>query len=346
MFFKRRQKRDGLSGQSISQTQDNTTANKQKDTLDIQRSVVRSSIHHLSKHTSKIYWGLGVAFLLVFLTGLFSILYTKTYKVGNQTFTNKDIAKIADSLKRASGGQKTSGKEKEAEDRAVLLAALKSEADKHKVAYDRATINTYIEKEVYKPNGGKNAYLSYLKSAYNWDEEDLYQNRSIEYLKSKLSRYVLQNRSYVVAYARWDNFRSVKKIDATFNADEAIADKEAYLNQFIQPMKAGSSLEDLAKLTDIQPSTSSIEVTRIYQQNISPVHILIERPGNLKYDAYDEGEKVNEKLLTVKNKGEVVGPFKGADGRLIVARLEYIDGGAYANWDDYVAAVRREAGLN
>jgi hypothetical protein len=130
-------------------------------------------------------------------------------RVGNHNVSKQDVSDAVAAQKRAmlaNGTKNTSGAEKEAQKQVVLLAGLKTEADKRGIPYAESNVDTIL-KDSFSTYGTKDKYLSYMKTAYGWNREDVYRTRTIEYLEQKLQSSLLSTRSYALTIVRWDNIK-------------------------------------------------------------------------------------------------------------------------------------------
>jgi len=296
--------------------------------------------------------GLIVAvILLAVAVGVYAIWsQNKTYKVGNYSFGKKDVAQTQQALRVARGGTEAPGGAaaslKEAEDREVMLAALKSEADKNNITYDTATLDASMT-DLYKEYGGKEAYMSYMKTAYSWTPDLVYEYRTIEYLKTKLQDKILMNKSFTAIYVRWDIIKD--RDGAKYEA--SMAARTGELETKYKPfLESGQDFAKLSSQVDVASGATREQTEKAYEQaNGTPVILQTENPGDITYSkAVDAklGIDPQEFFATAKTKGQVIGPKILSDGRIVLARLESTGSGTFANWDDYLVSARNQAGLS
>lgn len=296
--------------------------------------------------------GLIVSVVLVAIAIGVYVLWSqnKVYKIGNYSFGKKDVAQTQDALKVARGGTEAPGgasaSQKEAEDRKVMLIALKSEADKNNIAYDNATLDVSMA-DMYKEYGGKEAYMAYMKSSYSWTPELVYEYRTIEYLKSKLQDKILMNKNFTVIYVRWD---IIKDRDGA-NYQATVAARKSELDtKYKSILESGQDFVKLSSQVEVPTGATKQQVEKAYEQsNGSPVILQTENPGDITYSkAIDANEGIDPQkfFATAKTKGQVIGSQVLSDGRIAVARLEVTGSGKFANWDDYLVFARKQAGLS
>ena len=291
-----------------------------------------------------------MAFVFIAASGYLLWSQNKTYKIGNYSFGKKDVSQTKQALKLARGGTDAPGgaaaSQKEAEDREVMLAALKSDADKNSIPHDKATLDASLA-GLYKEYGGKEAYMSYMKTSYGWTPELVYEYRTVEYLKSKLQNKILMNKNFTVLYVRWD---VIKDRDGA-NYQASVTARKNELDTKYKPfLESGQDFVKLSSQVEVATGATKDQTEKAYEQaNGAPVILQTENPGDITYaKAIDANEGIDPQkfFATARTKGQVIGSEVLSDGRIVLARLESTGNGAFANWDDYLMSARKQAGLS
>ena len=273
---------------------------------------------------------------------------SKTYKIGKHAFTDKDAQKTAARLAKSkpSADKPTDKKQllQEANTSLTMLVALKAEADKHNIKYDNATIDAEMN-QLYVAKGSKQAYFDYMKKQYSYDEQTTYDTLVTQYLKENLEPLIISKKQFVIIYVRWDG---IKLFDPD-NYDTVYKRREAEMtNKYLPLIKQGASIEALRGAVELSDTADEETTKKVYAATSNaPVGIQLLTTGNVKFESYQDGVDVMKQLDSLKKTGDVVGPFKGADGRLAIARLERImSQGGYHSWDDFLDKAKQTAGLS
>ncbi|MFO0970950.1 MAG: hypothetical protein U0520_01215 [Candidatus Saccharimonadales bacterium] len=114
--------------------------------------------------------------LCILVSGALVIIGRLPFKVGSYKVTHGDVSHIASALEK-SRGKADDGDKEEAMDRAIMLAALKTEADKQKIPYGHDLIDKNLE-SMYQQYSGKEGYMKYMQQTHGWSEEDVYTHAS------------------------------------------------------------------------------------------------------------------------------------------------------------------------
>ncbi len=301
------------------------------------------------------HWGKRIALILLILpivaAGVYGVQHwlkvSKTYKVGSHSFTYGDVEARAAKMKKGFSGKVTSQAQdqmlSDAKDKLALLAGLKSEADKRNIPYDNASVDNYM-KTRYDEKGGKSAYFAYTKSDFGWNEQDTYNFGTTLYLQYKLEPELIAHKRFTVIYVRWDG---IKLFDPK-NYDTVYKQREAELtNKYLPMLKQNVPLEGLRQRVEVSDTADQETIRRVYAATKNaPIQIQDFDPTGVTFTNYNEGEDVMTRLNAMKQPLGVVGPFKGADGRLLIARLESARGGKYYGWDEFTKQAKQSAGLS
>lgn len=268
----------------------------------------------------------------------------KQYRVGEHSFSNRDVNKLASVLQKNSSGSDTN---QEARQRYVLLSALKTEADKQNIVYGQSEVDNFLEK-TYAEKGSKEAYFDYMKTEYGWSKNDVYMHQTTEYLKSRLQDSLLSKRSYSTIYVRWD---SMNVFYEEQKAAEIYKNRLDILNKHFVPMfEQKASNEAIAKMADIIDGMDHDQGNKIFmrQQGV-PIYFKKWTPEQqIAIDPslkHEEGEDLLEKLRGLKEKGDFVGPVKSNNGMLIIVRLDEAKGGEYVDWEQLAAEYAERSGI-
>ena len=289
--------------------------------------------------------------LLVVVGGVGYYLWNqRPVRVGNHTVSKQDVSNAVAAQKRAmiaNGSTDTSSAEKEAQSQVILLAGLKTEADKRGIHYAESDIDSTVLKESITSYGTKEKYLSYMKATYGWGKEDVYRTRTIEYLENKMQDKLLSTRSYSLTFVRWDNIKQLFP-----NSYQKIYDqKEAILKTKHLPLyQQKASTATLAKSAELVMGMSKDEEFAVYQNTAGvPIVNIVETfgPGHSidGIEKYPEGEDLATKLTSLQHIGDFTGPFKSNDGTLVIARLETSKGGNFASWSALTSYYQKKSGL-
>lgn len=289
--------------------------------------------------------------LLVVVGGVGYYLWNqRPVRVGNHTVSKQDVSNAVAAQKRAmiaNGSKDTSSAEKEAQNQVILLAGLKTEADKRGIHYAESDIDSTVLKESITSYGTKEKYLSYMKATYDWGKEDVYRTRTIEYLEQKMQDELLSTRSYSLTFVRWDNIKQLFP-----NSYQKIYDeKEAILKTKHLPLyQQKASTATLAKSAELVMGMSKDEEFAVYQNTAGvPIVNIVETfgPGHSidGIEKYPEGEDLATKLTSLQHIGDFTGPFKSNDGTLVIARLETSKGGNFASWSSLTSYYQKKSGL-
>lgn len=294
---------------------------------------------------------IGGVLLVLVAVGSFFLIGRERFSAtfGKYTATDKDAHQIQDALSRAQDGKIDSAETaREAQDRALLYAALRQEADNRGIAYGMQEIDAYL-KPAFQEYGGKEGYLKYMKETYSWSEEDVYQSRTVEFLKEKLAKHLLQNRIFTVVFFRWDNVDTFHPD----NSEQVYQAKLKELETYRKLLANGITVAELEKRVDQHTNQTQIEAQKAYSRTKHvPISLIVEEPGKVTYvsdtgNQYDKGGDIRKEIFDQATKvGDVIGPKQTNDGRVVIARLDKIDQGTYDSWDAYLRELRAKAGLS
>ena len=306
------------------------------------------SAFHLSKKKSLV---AGMLLLVVAVGVSYQAFKVQTYHVGNYSINKTDIRLATEAQRKAAkaaGGntKDTTALEKAAQNQLVLLAGLKTEADKRGISYSEATVDGFL-KDAFDSRGGKTGYFQYMQASYGWNKTDVYRHRTTEYLQQKLGTDLIATRTYSTTFVRWDNIKSY--YPEKFN--ELYAEKENLLKTVYLPLyQQKASPQVLAQKAQLMDGLSSKQQQQIFndtqgvpiiytQQHFGVGHLIDD------FEKYPEGEDMSTKLMSLNIVGDYTGPFKSNDGTLIIARLDKAEGGKFGSWRAFTEYYKKQSGV-
>jgi|GEM_PF-4459409 len=293
----------------------------------------------------------GVILILIVLGGVGSLfVLRKSINNQEQTPEQKELSALTEARKKAllaAGHKDITKAEDEAQEQQILLAALKSEADKRNVAYTEVEIDAFLKAD-FDAKGGKDGYLAYMQAVYQWSREDVYLYKTIEYLKSKLGGELLSTRTYSMTFIRWDAFKGV----GTEEYNRMYAEREKKLTDDHLPLyQQKADKKQLASKAELREDMSTEQQENVYasRQGAPIIYNYISHgPDNPSsdYQKYPEGEDMHTKLISLQSVGDFTGPFKSNSGILAIIKLEKSEGGEYFTWDDFAERYKDQKGLS
>lgn len=300
------------------------------------------------------HWGKAVILGLLALPLVIAAVYgiqqwyklSKVYRVGTHSFTYGQIEARAAKMKKGFSGKPNAEVQAQmltdAKNKLALLAGLKSEADKRKIGYDKAVIDSYMGVR-YAEEGGKAKYMANMKQSAGWTEQDVYDFGTTLFLQSQLESELLAQKRFTIIYVRWDG---IKLFDSKNYATVYERRKAELANKYLPLLKEGLPIDALRLRVEVSDKADEATTRRAYETTKNaPIQIQDFDPTGVSFTNYSEGEDVMTRLNAMKTPRSTIGPFKGADGRLMIARLEAAKGGKYYGWDDFTKQVRQSAGL-
>jgi len=283
-----------------------------------------------------------VLIIVVAAVGYAAWLPHRSFTVGTHSFTNQDISNATAARTKAQKAGNASSKEiasasTDAQKDVVLLAALETEADKKHIPYSTVVIDTFL-RQVYQQYGGRSGYMSYMQTAYGWNQDDVYRHRTIEYLENKMQQSLISTRKYSMTFVRWDNIRLYNPNTSDYN--KVYAAKMAMLkNDYLPLYRAHASEEELTAKAQVSDAVDRDTQTRIFQETKGVPIFFSEQTFGIGHSTdtiqeYPEGLKTASVYASLKKVGDYTGPVRLNDGTLSIVRLEASTGGPYASWDD------------
>lgn len=209
----------------------------------------------------------------------------------------------------------------------ILKEALLQEAAKRNITVTDKEIDEKL-KEISEPYENEEEYLALAKRAYGWDKEYIFSNLKRDILKEKLQTYILNERSVVGVYYRydWDG-----KVTEEVKNQHIKTARDKVTTNYYSPLKSGTSQDEMDTL--IQNVISNGEVHDF--ENISGLITYGDLTAENATERFASSEDWGE-ISKLKSKGDITPVFVSGSGYVAAYRLEDIQGGNYNNWNDYL----------